>query len=85
MNKENKAKSRQWRIAQQAIQKETETINKAIARHNRKLTGNPHAFARWGKIMSTLRAIHREIDPIIQQKREAEDFIFTDAGRHSAD
>jgi len=72
MTKENKAKLQAWKLAEQAKAKEHETIKKAIRRHN----GTPHAFALWGKRMSILRAIHKEIQPLLDAKHIAEDSIY---------
>ncbi len=58
-----------------ALECQREAISKAIARHKRKQSGGEHSFARWGKTMSILRAIHKEIAPLLKEKREAERFL----------
>lgn len=58
-----------------ALEQRREAIRKAIARHKRKQSGGEHAFAKWGKTMSILRAIHKEIKPLLEQKRDAERFL----------
>lgn len=54
------------------IQLQSERVQKSIRRH----IGTDHAFKSWGKGMSILRAIHKEIEPILSKIRAAEDSIY---------
>ena len=67
------------KVKAESEQTKRDAIAKAIRRHN----GTPHAFVLWGKHMSILRAIHKEIAPKLELIRAAEDFLFYDTGRHN--
>ena len=75
--KANKSKVRAWRARQREEAARNEMIEKAKRRHY----GTPHAFQEWGKKISILRAIHREIEPMLASIRSAQDFLYYGAGK----
>jgi hypothetical protein len=73
----NKVKIQAWRAKQRQEARDKELIEKARRRHY----GTPHAFMEWGKKNAILRAIHKELEPMLATIRSAQDFLYYGAGK----
>lgn len=76
-NKANKEKARAIRFARMRAERDRQAIDKSIARHYGKQDHN----ARYGASMAFARAILREVQPAIDARERAEQYLFRDIGR----